>query len=113
MNLKGYDEYWHRPIEIFARSFETWVAWVLSQSSDKSYRNSFLCKTIEEYQSSPVYPHTFTKDLDNKFIIFCTLAGRAMNGVALENLLVAAAKNDKKTIKKTTKESQVQKNSYA
>lgn len=99
MNLKNLGEYWSRPKEILARSFEAWCAFVLSKAENKEYQNSFLCKTLSHYRSYPVYPHTFNKDLDNKFILFCNLVGKALNGKSIETSVRKVAN---KTIAKTT-----------
>lgn len=108
MNLATFRGYWSRPKEILARSFETWVAWVLSQESNKEYENSFLCKQFSYYQGSPVYPHTFNEELDNKFILFCNLAGKALNGKSIEtNMKKVANKTIAKTTKNTTKSTYV------
>lgn len=99
MNLKNLGEYWSRPKEILARSFEAWCAFVLSKAENKEYQNSLLCKTLSHYRSYPVYPHTFNKDLDNKFILFCSLVGKALNGKSIETSMKKVAS---KTIAKTT-----------
>lgn len=96
MSLKRYGEYWSRPKEILARSFETWVAFVLSQNKNKEYEKSFLCKKLADY-NSPVYPHTFTQSLDAKFVLFCHLVGNALNGKSIEtSMKKVASKNPKK-----------------
>lgn len=108
-------DYWYRPNEIFARSFEAWVAYVFSKVDDGSsfnYRNSFLCKPLSAYSNKAIYPYKWER-LDELFMVWCVLVGKAMGDTALSKLpSIAAAlktaqsrrgKFGKKTTKATTK----------
>ena len=108
-------DYWYRPNEIFARSFEAWVAYVFSKVDDGSsfnYRNSFLCKPLSAYNNKAIYPYKWDR-LDELFMVWCVLVGKAMGDTALSKLpSIAAAlktaqarrgKFGKKTTKATTK----------
>ena len=107
-------DYWYRPTEIFARSFEAWIAYVFSKVDDGSsfnYKNSFLCKPLSAYNNKAIYPYKWNR-LDELFMAWCVLVGKAMGETALSKLpSVAAAlktaqarrsKFGKKTTKKPT-----------
>lgn len=82
------DVYWYRPTEIFARSFEAWVAYVFSKVDDGSsfnYRNSFLCKPLSAYDNKAIYPYKWDR-LDELFMAWCVLVGKAMGDTALSKL---------------------------
>ncbi len=81
-------DYWYRPNEIFARSFEAWVAYVFSKVDDGSsfnYRNSFLCKPLSAYNNKAIYPYKWDR-LDELFMAWCVLVGKAMGDTALSKL---------------------------
>ena len=81
-------DYWYRPNEIFARSFEAWVAYVFSKVDDGSsfnYRNSFLCKPLSAYNNKAIYPYKWDR-LDELFMVWCVLVGKAMGDTALSKL---------------------------
>ena len=81
-------DYWYRPNEIFARSFEAWVAYVFSKVDDGSsfnYRNSFLCKPLSAYSNKAIYPYKWDR-LDELFMVWCVLVGKAMGDTALSKL---------------------------
>lgn len=81
-------DYWYRPNEIFARSFEAWVAYVFSKVDDGSsfnYRNSFLCKPLSAYSNKAIYPYKWDR-LDELFMAWCVLVGKAMGDTALSKL---------------------------
>lgn len=81
-------EYWFRSAEIFARSFEAWVAYVFSKVDDGSsfnYRNSFLCKPLSAYSNKAIYPYKWDR-LDELFMAWCVLVGKAMGDTALSKL---------------------------
>jgi len=112
------DVYWYRPTEIFARSFEAWVAYVFSKVDDGSsfnYRNSFLCKPLSAYNNKAIYPYKWNR-LDELFMAWCVLVGEAMGDTALSKLpskpaavriaLSRRSKFGKKT--KTTKPAKLQ-----
>lgn len=108
-------DYWYRPNEIFARSFEAWVAYGFSKIDDGSsfnYHNSYLCKPLSAYSNKAIYPYKWDR-LDELFMVWCVLVGKAMGDTALSKLpSIAAAlktaqarrgKFGKKTTKATTK----------
>ena len=108
-------DYWYRPNEIFARSFEAWVAYVFSKVDDGSsfnYRNSFLCKPLSAYNNKAIYPYKWDR-LDELFMAWCVLVGKAMGETASSKLpsinaalKIAQARRgkfSKKTTKATTK----------
>ena len=104
-------DYWYRPNEIFARSFEAWVAYSFSRVDDGTsfnYRNSYLCKPLSAYSNKAIYPYKWDK-LDELFIVWCVLVGKAMGDTALSKLpsIAAALKTAQarrsKFGKKTTK----------
>ena len=108
-------DYWYRPNEIFARSFEAWVAYVFSKVDDGSsfnYRNSFLCKPLSAYSNKAIYPYKWDR-LDELFKVWCVLVGKAMGDTALSKLpsidtalktaQARRGKFGKKTTKATTK----------
>lgn len=104
-------DYWYRPNEIFARSFEAWVAYVFSKVDDGSsfnYRNSFLCKPLSAYNNKAIYPYKWDR-LDELFMVWCVLVGKAMGDTALSKLpsidtaLKTAQSRRGKFGKKTTK----------
>lgn len=108
---EGVAAYWRRPIEIFARAFEAWVSWVFfitQRDSSYNFTNSFLCKPWSFYQAMPVYPSNM-HTLDDKFMVFCLLAGEAMNGRAfsalpsIDNALKAAQSNREQARGRKTK----------
>ena len=81
-------DYWYRPNEIFARSFEAWVAYVFSRVDDGSsfnYRNSFLCKPLSAYSNKAIYPYKWNR-LDELFMAWCVLVGKAMGETASSKL---------------------------
>lgn len=80
--------YWYRPTEIFARCFESWIAYVFAKvDNGKGYnlRNSFLVKPLSAYSRASIYPHKWDK-LDNLFMVWCLLVGEAMKDKSLGNL---------------------------
>lgn len=82
------DVYWYRPTEIFARSFEAWVAYVFSRiDNGKGYnfQNSFLVKPLSRYNNKAIYPYEWAK-LDDLFMVWCVLVGEAMEDKALSSL---------------------------
>lgn len=82
------DVYWYRPTEIFARSFEAWVAYVFSRiDNGKGYnfQNSFLVKPLPRYNNKVIYPYEWAK-LDDLFMVWCVLVGEAMEDKALSSL---------------------------
>lgn len=81
-------DYWYRPNEIFARSFGAWVAYVFSKADNGSsfnYRNSFLCKPLSAYNNKAIYPYKWNR-LDELFMVWCVLVGKAMGDTALSKL---------------------------
>ena len=81
-------DYWYRPTEIFARSFEAWLAYVFSKIDDGSsfnYRNSFLCKPLSAYSNKAIYPYKWDR-LDELFMAWCVLVGKAMGDTASSKL---------------------------
>ena len=81
-------DYWYRPTEIFARSFEAWVAYSFSKVDDGSsfnYRNSFLCKPLSAYNNKAIYPYKWDR-LDELFMAWCVLVGKAMGETASSKL---------------------------
>lgn len=110
------DVYWYRPTEIFARSFEAWVAYVFSKVDDGSsfnYRNSFLCKPLSAYDNKAIYPYKWDR-LDELFMAWCVLVGKAMGDTALSKLpsidtaLKTAQSRRGKFGRKTTKPAKLQ-----
>lgn len=112
-------EYWRRPTEIFARSFEAWISWVFDKikvGDGMQYSNSYLVQPWSYYKETPwVYPTDMEK-LDNLFMVFCTLAGDAMNGKRSSGLptpnkalSLAKARREKAMGKKSTKKSKPRK----
>lgn len=108
-------DYWYRPNEIFARSFEAWVAYGFSKVDDGSsfnYRNSYLCKPLSAYSNKAIYPYKWDR-LDELFMVWCVLVGKAMGdtalsklpsiGTALKTAQARRGKFGKKTTKATTK----------
>ena len=108
-------DYWYRPNEIFARSFEAWGAYVFSRVDDGSsfnYRNSFLCKPLSAYSNKAIYPYKWNR-LDELFMAWCVLVGKAMGetassklpsiNAALKTAQARRSKFGKKTTKATTK----------
>ena len=109
-------DYWYRPTEIFARSFEAWVAYVFSKVDDGSsfnYRNSFLCKPLSAYNNKAIYPYKWNR-LDELFMAWCVLVGKAMGDTALSKLpsidtaLKTAQTRRGKFGRKTTKPAKLQ-----
>lgn len=81
-------DYWYRPNEIFARSFEAWVAYGFSKIDDGSsfnYHNSYLCKPLSAYSNKAIYPYKWDR-LDELFMVWCVLVGKAMGDTALSKL---------------------------
>ncbi len=81
-------EYWFRSAEIFARSFEAWVAYVFSRiDNGKGYnfQNSFLVKPLSRYSNKAIYPYEWGK-LDDLFMVWCVLVGEAMEDKTLSSL---------------------------
>lgn len=108
-------DYWYRPNEIFARSFEAWVAYGFSKIDDGSsfnYHNSYLCKPLSAYSNKAIYPYKWDR-LDELFMVWCVLVGKAMGDTALSKLpsidtalktaQARRGKFGKKTTKATTK----------
>lgn len=104
-------DYWYRPNEIFARSFEAWVAYGFSKIDDGSsfnYHNSYLCKPLSAYSNKAIYPYKWDR-LDELFMVWCVLVGKAMGDTALSKLpsidtaLKTAQSRRGKFGKKTTK----------
>ena len=109
-------DYWYRPNEIFARSFEAWVAYSFSKVDDGTsfnYRNSFLCKPLSAYNNKAIYPYKWDR-LDELFMAWCVLVGKAMGDTALSKLpsidtaLKTAQTRRGKFGRKTTKPAKLQ-----
>ena len=107
---KGKYEYWYRPNEIFARSFEAWLAFTfyyMDEGKSYNYSNSFLCKPMSKYKEYPMYYPRWWKKLDDYFLAWCALVGKAMNDIAASKLpsistvLKTAQSRHSKSAKKT------------